>query len=198
MSGGYILAEYSKIKSQFPEFQSVLNALRVSLLNKAMQDWDPKTNGGMKPTGGQFGIGTIMPELFNDISGTTMTTWDQYLTPAGAQSIIMTGSQTGGSIYEDYKVGIAGLAFLDKVQRVTEIKMQISDKKLPRINIEEAMAYKNPCLIFEDNYILDEETGFTLYAYVASRGWQKIKLIGLQVNRVPNKLQETAVGAALT
>jgi len=46
----------------------------------------------------------------------------------------MSGSN-GGNIYEDYKIGLAGLAFLDKAIRVSEIKMQISDKKLPRVNI---------------------------------------------------------------
>jgi hypothetical protein len=91
-----------------------------------------------------------------------------------------------------------GLAFLDKALRISEIKMQISDKKLPRMNIEEAFLFNKPAIIFEEGFILDEKTSFDLYGYVLSRGIQRIKLIGLQVNRIPNKLQVTNTGAALT
>jgi hypothetical protein len=108
----------------------------------------------------------------------------------------MTGAATGGTIYEDYKVGVAGLAFLDKAIRVSEIKMQISDRKLPRVNIEEAFAYNKPAIVFEEGYVLDEETAFELYAYVLSQGPQRIKLLGLQLNRVKDKVL-TAPGAAL-
>jgi len=109
----------------------------------------------------------------------------------------MTGSGTGGILLEDYKVGLAGLVFLDKAIRVSEIKMQISDRKLPRINIEEALAYNKPAIVFEAGYIIDEETGFDLYAYVTTQGPQRIKLLGLQMNRVPNRLQVTSSGATL-
>jgi hypothetical protein len=75
--------------------------------------------------------------------------------------------------------------------------MQISDKKLPRLNIEEAFCYKKPCIIFEDGYILDEETSFHLYAYVTTQGPQTIKPIGVQLNRVSNKVQVTDTGASI-
>jgi hypothetical protein len=110
----------------------------------------------------------------------------------------MAGVGNGYSIPEDYKVGLAGLAFLDKTIRVSEVKMQISDKKLPRINIEEAFVYNKPAVVFEEGFILDEETAFELYAYVLTQGPQRIKLIGLQANRVKDKLLTTDTGAALT
>ena len=62
-----------------------------------------------------------------------------------------------GNLYEDYKVGLVGLAFLDKAIKITEIKFQIGDRKYPRVNIEEAYAYENPAIIFEDYFIIDEE-----------------------------------------
>jgi len=193
---GAIVCEYNKVKEVFPEFQTVLETLRANLVSKAADDWDPLKRGGMYPEAGQFGESTIMPQLFRDITNTTMTTWRQTFNATGHQ-IIMSGAN-GGNIYEDYKVGIAGLVFLDKAIRVSEIKMQISDKKLGRINLEEAQAYNKPAVVFEEGYILDEETGFDLYGYVLSQGPQRIKLIGMQVNRVPNKLQVTNTGAALT
>jgi len=192
----YVIVEYDKIKEEFPEFKSVMTQLETDLIAKAKKDWTGSAYGGMYPRADQFGKSTIMPQLFRDMNNATLATWDQWLTGTGHQTI-MSGAN-GGSIYEDYKVGICGLAFLDKAIRIAEIRMQISDKKLPRINIEEAMAYEKPAVIFEEAFLLDEKTGFDLYAYVLTRGPQRIKPIGLQVNRVPNKLQTTNTGAALT
>ena len=197
----YVICEYEKVKENFPEFKMTMESLATQLRAKCAADWSPKTFGGLAPSAGQFGETTILPALFRDDVMTVanagfMPTWEQWLPTLGHRTI-MTGSGTGGIILEDYKVGLAGIAFLDKAIRVSEIKMQISDKKLPRINIEEALAYNKPAIIFENGYILDEETGFDLYAYVTTRGPQRIKLIGLQMNRVPNRLQVTNTGATL-
>ncbi len=206
----YVICEYEKVKQNFPEFKRTMEFLATTLRAQCVADWSPKTFGGLAPTAGQFGETTILPALFRNqtqVAATAgfMPTWEQWLTltagevtAGGAQKTIMQGSSgAGGIIAEDYKIGLAGIAFLDKAIRVSEIKMQISDKKLPRINIEEALAYNKPAIIFENGYILDEETGFDLYAYVTTRGPQRIKLLGLQMNRVPNRLQVTNTGAVL-
>ena len=197
----YVICEYEKVKQNFPEFKATMESLATQLRAKCAADWSPKTFGGLAPSAGQFGETTILPALFRDDTMTAanagnMTTWEQWLTTTGHRTI-MSGSGTGGIILEDYKVGIAGLVFLDKAIRISEIKMQISDKKLPRINIEEALAYNKPAIVWEQGYILDEETGFDLYAYVTTEGPQRIKLLGLQMNRVPNRLQVTNAGATL-
>lgn len=196
---GFVICEYERVKEGFPEYVAALDRLRASLLAKAAADWSPLTFGGMSASAGQFGESTIMPELFNGLMSAyqPMPSWYQWLNATGHRTII-TGAQTGGTIYEDYKIGLAGLAFLSKAIRISEIKMQIGDKKIPRMNIEEAMAYDKPAIVFEQPLILDEEQGFDLYAYVLTQGPQRIKLLGLQLNRVPNKLQVTNTGAALT
>lgn len=196
MSGGYVICEYEKVRETCPEFRSIMETLETNLIAKAEEKWDPKKNGGLYPEAGQFGKTTILPPLFQDIGSTQMSTWRQWLTATGSQTI-MSGARTGGVIPEDYMVGLAGLAFLDKAIRVSEIKMQISDRKLPRLNIEEAFAYNKPAIVFEEGYVLDEETGFHLYAYVLTQGYQRIKPLGVQLNKVPNKLQVTNTGAAL-
>lgn len=196
MAGGYVLCEYETVKQGFPEFKATMDALEAALIAKAEADWGPLRYGGIYPKAGEFGKSTIMPELFNDITGTRFVTWSQWFNAVGHQTI-MTGAGTGGIITEDYKIGLVGLAFLDKAIRISEIKMQISDKKLPRINIEEAFAYNKPAIVFEEGFILDEETGFDLYAFILSQGPQRIKLLGLELNRIPNKLQVTNVGAAI-
>jgi len=192
-----VICEYGKIKEQFPEFRDTMRALREQLINKARKDWPNLSYGGLAPKEDQFGETTLLPALFADNTGTRMTTWEQWFTATGSQTI-MTGVGSGGRIPEDFKVGLVGLAFLDKAIRITEFKMQISDKKLPRINIEEAFAYEKPAVVFEEGFILDEERGFELVAYVQTQGPQKIKLIGLQLNRIPNTLQITDTGAAVT
>ena len=205
----YIICEYEKVKQNFPEFKATMEGLSTQLRAQCAADWSPKTFGGLAPRSGQFGETTILPALFRDQAMITATagfmdTWNQTLTLTnaerllgGAQQTIMQGVRTGGTLPEDYKVGLAGLVFLDKAIRISEIKMQISDRKLPRINIEEALAYNKPAIVFENGYILDEETSFDLYAYVTTQGPQRIKLLGLQMNRVPNRLQVTNTGAVI-
>jgi len=192
----FVICEYEKVRESFPEFGAIMRNLKTQLVAKATQDWAGKTFGGMYPKSGQFGISTIIPSLFRDIGNTTLTDWEQWLTATGNQTV-MSGANSG-NIYEDYKIGICGLAFLSKVTRISEIRMQISDKKLPRMNIEEAFVYNKPAIVWENAFLLDEETGFDLYAYVTTQGPQMIQLIGAQVNRVPNKLQVSNTGAALT
>jgi len=199
-TNGYVICEYSKVKSEFPEYNSMMASLENSLRLKADADWSPLSYGGTKPMAGQYGKTTVMPEMFVGFGGfgvgTQLVNWSQLLTSTG-DAVIIEGNSTGGSIPEDFKLGFAGLAFLDKAIKISEIKLQIGDKKLPRINIEEARAYKQPCIIFENGFIADEETGFELKGYVECRGYQRIKLIGMQLNRVPNKLQVSNTGAAI-
>lgn len=197
MGHGYVICPYEQVREYFPQFENVMTTLEADLLAKCLKDW-PNEYGGMYPTADQFGKSTIIPSLFRGMQAAyqPLVTWYQWFNGTGHQTI-MSGAN-GGNLYEDYKVGICGLAFLSKAIRIAEIRMQISDWKLPRINIEEAMAYNKPAIIFEEGFILDEETGFDLYAYVLTRGPQRIKPIGLQFNRVPNKLQTTNTGAALT
>jgi len=197
MAGGYVICEYDHVKKGFPEYQRMMESLESRLIAKAEADWQPLKYGGLSGSSGRFSKTTIIPSLFQDIGTTRLVTWDQWFTAVGSQTIML-GAGIGGTIAEDYKVGFAGLVFMDKAIRISEIKLQISDKKLPRINIEEAFAYKNPAVVFEDGYILDEETGFQLWAFILSQGPQAIKLLGMQLNRVPNKLQVTNTGAALT
>lgn len=195
---GYVLCEWELVKQEFPEFLSTMAKLESDLTSLALADWGPLTYGGTKPKSGQFGKSTIMPELFYGFGqvAPTLTSWKSYATATGNQGL-MAGSNAM-NIYEDYKIGIAGFAFLDKVQRITEFKLQIGDRKFPRINIEESMVYNKPALIFETGILVDEETEFDLHGYVETPGPYKIMPIGIQMNRVPNKLQSSQTSTALT
>jgi len=200
----YVICEYEKVKQNFPEFGTMMQNLRTSLLSEAASKWAPLTFGGLNPRSGQFGETTVLPALFNNLAGTQMVTWRQNFTAvnvaaslAGATQAIISGTGTAGTIPEDYMVGFAGVCFLDKAIKVSEIKIQIGDRKIGRINLEEAMVYNKPCVVLEEGFVLDEEEGFDLYAYIQAQGEQRIKLLGLQLNRVPNKTQVTHAGQAL-
>jgi len=200
----YVICEYEKVKQNFPEFGTMMQNLRNSLIAEAASKWAPLTFGGLNPRSGQFGETTILPPLFNDLNGNQMVTWKQNFTAlqvvgslAGTAQGLITGSGTAGTIPEDYMVGFAGVCFLDKAIKVSEIKIQIGDRKIGRINLEEAMVYNKPCVVLEEGFMLDEEEGFELYGYIQAQGDQRIKLLGLQLNRVPNKTQVTHAGQAL-
>jgi hypothetical protein len=201
MTNGFAICEYSKVKAEFSEYSDMMASLENSLRLKADADWAPLNYGGIWPKSGQYGKTTVMPEMFVGFggygTGSQLVSWSQLFTGTG-DNVLIEGRSTGGSIPEDFKLGLAGIAFLDKAIKVSEIKLQIGDKKLPRINLEEARAYNQPCVIFENGFIADEETGFELKGYVECRGYQRIKLIGMQLNRVPNKLQVSLTGAAIS
>lgn len=195
MTTGYVLCDYASIKESFPEFKSTMEVLKTSMVDKARAEWGPLTFGGLKPKAGQYGETTIMPELFANAAGVMLQTWNMRTTAQGHQ-LLMQGVNVP-NIPEDYKIGLIGLAFLDRSQKITELRMDVSDKRLPRLNIEEMHAYEEPTVIFENGYVLDEETGFALWGFAESIGYTRIKLLGIQLNRVPNKLQVTNTGAAL-
>lgn len=198
---GYVICEYSKIRQYMPEFAAVMAQLRTDMIAKASSQWDPRTFGGLKASSDQFSESTIMPELFNGLETTyqPLVTWSQVIAAGhtGHQTLLA-GTATGGSIYKDYMIGMAGLAILSKAQRISEIRLQIGDRKIARINIEEAMAYDKPAIVFEQPFQVDEEEGFSLYAYVLCSGPIRLKLLGVQMNKIPNKLQVSNTGAALT
>jgi hypothetical protein len=190
----FIICEYEKVKQAFPEFKAVMDSLKANLISKASGEWGIPASKFTLESGY---LTTVIPALFNDNAGNRLTTWDQWFTTTGSQTI-MTGTGNGGIIPEDFMVGFCGLAFLDKAIRVSEIKLQLSDTKLPRINIEEAFAYNKPAIVFENGYVLDQKTAFELVGYVLTQGPQRIKLIGVQANKVKDKLLTTNVGAAVT
>ncbi len=116
-----------------------------------------------------------------------MVTYRQLFTAAGNQTL-MSGAASGSTIPKSFKVGLMGFAFPNQQQHLTEIKMQIGDRKFGRIDIEEMHQYDEPAIIFEEGFEVGEEESFTLYGYVegpiptalgAYTGlWQRIVPIG--------------------
>jgi hypothetical protein len=194
---GFVICEYEKVRQTLSEFAGSIATLEANLAAMCANEWG-MSYGGIFPRAGQFGKSTIMPGLFYGFGqvAPTLTTWQSYATATGNQGIL--AGSNSGNIFEDYKVGIAGFAFLDKTQRITELKFEIGDSKFPRINIEESFVYNKPAFIFETGLIIDEETQLDVHAYFESMGPYKFAPLGIQMNRIPNKLQTSLTTSALT
>jgi hypothetical protein len=166
--GSYVICEWDSVQKDNRPFQLAMQKLEQTAVNKCLSDWKPKSfnvKSALSPDEGGFGRTTILPELFDDHSGTQMAHWRQSFTTAGHQTLI-TGTRSGNTIPEDFKVAWIGLALPNKQQHITEIKWQIGDRKYGRLNLEEVHSYNKPAIIFEEGLILDEETSFDLYGYV--------------------------------
>jgi hypothetical protein len=167
--GSYVICEMDSVQKEYPSFQQAMRQLEAAVLQKSSLDWGqvnaPKPFGKLAATGNQFGRTTILPALFDNHSAVQMVTWRQLFTVAGHQTI-MAGCRAGNTIPEDFKIGLMGFAFPNKNQHLTEIKMQIGDRKLGRINLEELLLYNKPAVIFEEGYMIDEEEAFDLYGYI--------------------------------
>jgi len=179
--GGYIFCEWDSVQKDDPVFQRVFAKLEDQLIRKCNAEWAPKTMGFLTPAAGQYGRTSILPALFdpnpNTYNGqpfggtafdatwpTPPAYWRQAFVDEGHQ-IMIQGNGTGEVLPEDWKVGWLGLAFPNKNQHITEIKFQIGDRKYGRVNIEEMLSYNKPAIIFEEPFIIDEETAFELYGY---------------------------------
>ncbi len=163
-SGGYVICEMNSVQRSYPHFQQAFIDLEAEAIGMCKADWH-RAFGYLTPHSGQFGRTTILPALFDGLDDAQMAHWRQTWTVTGNQTLI-SGTRAGNLIPEDFKIALIGLAFPNKNQHVTEIKMQIGDRKYGRMDIEEMRGYNLPAIIFDEGYILDEETAFDLYGYI--------------------------------
>ena len=159
-----------------------------------------------------------MPELFDDHNAVAMdeshrpialhtggATFRQLFTSSGHMTL-MSGSGVANTIPEDFKIALMGFAFPNKNQHITEIKMQIGDRKYGRFNLEEMHMYDAPAIIFEEGFEVNEEEAFDLYGYVEGPiptmhdgyvgVWQRIVPIGAAYFKYYDKVGGNT-GAAL-
>ena len=169
-----MIAEWDSVAKQYPNFQQAFRDLDVQVLNKCNLDWSPKRFNMASTYGSgesEYGRTTILPGVFDDHLGVFMQTFRQAFTAAWVaanpvQGTLMNGVGAGNTIPEDCKIALMGFAFPNKNQHITEIKMQIADRKYGRFNLEEMLIMNKPAIIFEEGLILDEEEAFDLYGHV--------------------------------
>ncbi|MBA7489951.1 hypothetical protein ES702_00485 [subsurface metagenome] len=190
----YVIMEEHQIRQQAPEFQKTLANLEELTLSNTLRLWNGFTYGGFQPGKKQFGRTTWLPYLFADENADILdsrhipATWGRNsfrqlftsLLPAasgipGWKTILQGGNPTAiGTMPKDFRGALAGFAFGSKSICVTKLKMQIGDRKIPMVDIEEIRNYNKPVLIFEEGFEIDEETGFELRGYFEGPGYQRI------------------------
>jgi len=211
--GGFIFVEWDSIQKQYPDFQRAFAELEARTAQKCTTDWFPKKTvqqayGYLTPLSGeQFGRTSILPALFDPnpatygggqfgataaVAGFAVPPayWRQQFTTTGHQ-ILIQGCRSGETLPEDFKVAWAGIAFPNKNQQISEIKWQIGDRKYGRVNIEEMHSYNKPAIIFEEGFVLNEESSFELYGYVEQADYQRIVLLGAAFYKIIDKVLGT-------
>lgn len=208
-SGDYVIAEWKSTQRLDVGYQQKLRSAEDNFVAHLEQVWGKTFSRGLTPKGdNQFIRTTILPQLFDNWLGVPMTTWRQAFTVTGHRTII-NGRGSGNIIPEDWAVLWTGLALPNKNQHITEIKVQIGDRKYGRIDLEEIHQYDIPVVIFEEPFTVDEETAFDLYGYIegelpdngpggaADTLYQRIVMTGCAFARVIDRALGT-VGAAIT
>lgn len=172
--GSFVICEWDSVRKQDPDFQKAFMDLETRVVGKCNLDWAPKRFNLLSTFGGgegEFGRTTILPGAFDDHNAVAMATFRQQFTQAWlalnpVQGTLMAGVGAGNTIPEDVKIALMGFAFPNKNQHITEIKMQIADRKYGRFNLEAMRIMNKPAIIFEEGVILDSEEAFDLYGHL--------------------------------
>jgi hypothetical protein len=183
--GGYVICEWDSIAREYPQFQQAFQQCEQLAINSCNLSWAPRRFNTQHTFGGgegEYGRTTILPGLFMDhnlVALTGMATWRQAFTSAflaanPIQFTLMAGVGAGNTIPEGTKVALMGFAFPNKQQHITEIKMQIGDRKYGRINLEQMLIMNKPAIILEEGIVLEEEEAFDLYAHMDTTGITQI------------------------
>ena len=198
---GYVICEWKKLKSQFPEFQESVAMLEQKTLAMVSQVWPGMNYGRFNPKEGQYGRTTILPFNFMDQAGDVLDLnhtvrwwgadsfriWYDALTPTAAAipgwKTILQGAGTGGLTLEDVVLNLIGFAFPGGALNISILRLEIGDTVHVKLDIEEAHMYEQPAFIFEDGYTIPEETYFRLIGWFEAIGYQRVVPLGFATYR---------------
>lgn len=165
-----VVGELKEIKN-LPEFQRGFDALVETAKRRATEVWSGYTYGGMFPGEKQFGMTSALPKFFGS-STTALKHFRQNFAHTGWQDIFNL------TVEEDIIIGMMGISIPTPTVNITELRAEISDRKYPRVNIEEMKNYDKPAVIFKQGLIGVEEEAFKLRGYIESTGYQRVVPIG--------------------
>jgi len=164
----YTICELDKLRLEYPNFAQAAVKLKTGAIDRAAKLWPGFTYGGLFPGVKQFGITTALPKFFKGFAGVTLATFRQNITATGWQTIF------DMTVEEDIILGGMGFGISQPTTNLTEIRLEIGDKKYPRINLEEANVWKAFAVILRQGWIAEQETPFKLRGYFEATGYQRI------------------------
>jgi len=198
----FVFCEYDKLKTS-DWFIKAARDLEATAIADTEAVWSPLKMGfyALERTD-QFGRTTILPENFADEAGDvlddhhTNTQWGvdnfrQYFTSTSPSAVAIPGWKTilqgGGTPIgitpEDIRLAWIGIAFPNKSLYISKLSIEIGDKRFPKIDIEELHNYNKPALIFEEGFIIPEETHFRLFGFFETTGYQRVVPLGFEMYR---------------
>ena len=199
----FVLVEYKKLKTQYPEFQEAMARLESNALSMAAARWPGMSYGKFQPGANQYGRTTILPKIFADEAGDILdkdhspSTWGvnefriyfsstspSSVTIPGWKTILQGGNpQAIGTTPEDVIIALAGFAVPDPSILFSKLQLQIGDKTYVIVDVEEMHMYEQPALLFEDGYVIPPETYFVLKGFFQASGYQRVVPLGFMLYR---------------
>ena len=186
----YIFAELQKVKGegQYPEYEDVLKAVQDAAYARAGDIWEGYEPGGLTPGPKQFGVGPLRK---NDMAGNTTDS-----TPSGSYTFTKAITATGWQDIFNYNVrdnmihAFAGFSFTDQTLRVSQIRVEIGDRRYPIWDIQEAQLYNKFSLVLKEDeakeLIAAPSERVLIRIYAESTGSQRVVPVGLQLFRTAN------------
>jgi hypothetical protein len=183
----FIIAEAEKVKGegQYPEYEKVLRSVQNAAYNRGAEIWNGFQPGGMMPGANQYGVGPLRKnDMANDTSDST---------PSGSYSFNKTFTTTGWQDLFNFTIrdntiqAYAGLRFSDAVLHVSQLRVEIEDRRFPIWDIQEAFSYDKFSVVLKEDegaeLIAEPRERVLIRGYVETTGSQRIVPIGLHLFR---------------
>jgi len=181
----YVLGPMGLVKGEglWPEFIASLKDLEQIALRRAEEVWPGFKFGGLTPGDHEFGI---CPLRQNEMAVDTTTT-----TASGSYSFRKNLAATAWhgifnyTSRKDTLHAFAGFAITDEVLRLSQLRMEISDRKLPVFDIQEAQGWGSFGILIKEDVgqalLAEPETSVLLKGYVESTGYQRVVPLGFML-----------------
>ncbi len=186
----YLIANLPKIGLDEAPFRQSLVDLQNTAFARASSVWDGFTPGGLTPGAKQFGIAPLRK---NDMSGDTTDS-----TPSGSYSYIKSITATGWQdifnfqVRKDQLLGFGGFSFTDDVLRVSQMRIEIQDRRFPIWDVQLAQNWQSFSLVFKTDemkeLIAEPNNRVLVRIYAESTGNQRVVPIGFTLYRNLNTI----------
>lgn len=164
-----IVVEYDKIRQEYPEYEESIARVYAQGMELADKAFSGKSYGGMFPKDGQYGITTLLPKFLDWRAGTPkLTTFRQNYGSTGWNNIFT------GTLQDGIVIGAIGFVIPDPSIIVNEFRLEIANKKYPRINIEEIHGMKTPAILFREGWLINKKTMYQIRGRFEAAGYQRI------------------------
>jgi hypothetical protein len=206
----YVISEYDStiLKSTKAQSFYVQKCAQLETLMRQETEavWSGLVYGGFTPGPREYGRTTILPDNFADENADILDTahspnywgrnsYQQYFTSASPAAYAIPGWKTilqgptgaalptGGRTLEDIRIAWIGLAITSKSSAITKFIWNIGDTTYPKLDVEETQGYNKPSLVFEEGFIIPEETLFYLRGYFECDSYERVVPLGYMVYR---------------